>query len=185
MKNNVEKGILLLADPFLLDSSFKRSVVLLVEHNDTGSVGFIVNKKMEIRLDQLLSEPLGVNMEVYYGGPVSTNSLYYIHRLGHVIGDSEEIGDGYSWGGDFEQIRQLFLQGRITERDIRFFVGYTGWGREQLATELNEKAWLLDQNKLDDLFIQEQNEELWRQKMTEKGSHFALWANLPDNPSLN
>lgn len=185
MNPGVEKGKFLFADPFLHDPHFKRSVILLVEHNEQGTVGFIMNKRMEIKLDNILPEPLHLDTEVYYGGPVSTNSLYYMHRMGHLISDSVEIGNGYFWGGDFETIRSLVNTSILKKDDIRFFVGYSGWGNGQLLGEVGEKSWVVDDFDLPTAFSEEQALDLWRQKMTTLGNNYALWANFPENPSLN
>jgi putative transcriptional regulator len=125
-------------------------------------------------------------MNIYYGGPVNTNNLYYIHRLGAVVDDSLEVAEGVYWGGNFETIRSLMFTQSLQKDDIRFFVGYSGWGEGQLETELREKSWVLSREKnLDQLFIEKRLNEIWRKKMTSLGDKYALWANFPETPGMN
>lgn len=181
----IAKGKLLYADPMLHDPYFKRSVIMLVEHNEQGTVGFIMNKQLDIQLDQLIPDSIPIDLKVYYGGPVNTNNLYYVHRLGAVVDDSIEFSDGYYWGGNFETIKSLMAASRITASDIRFFVGYSGWEEGQLESELQENSWVLSHGNLDQLFVEKKLQDIWKSKMTSLGDKYALWANFPENPSLN
>ena len=96
------KGKLLVAEPSILsDSSFNRSVVLLTEHNDSGSVGFIFNKPSPYLISDLIPD-IESSLKVYFGGPVSEDNLYFVHKVPELIPDSIEIADGIFWGGDFE-----------------------------------------------------------------------------------
>ena len=105
-----EKGKLLIAEPSILsDSSFNRSVVLLTEHNDNGSVGFIFNKPSNYTLGDLIPE-IESSLKVYFGGPVSEDSLFFVHKVPELIPESIEIGNGMYWGGDFEAIQDLLKQ---------------------------------------------------------------------------
>lgn len=106
------KGKLLIAEPALTggDVSFNRSVVLLAEHNDEGgSVGFILNKPLEYYINDLISE-ISLPFQVYNGGPVEQDNLYFIHRVPELIENSIEISDGIYWGGDFEKIIDLSIR---------------------------------------------------------------------------
>jgi len=181
----IQKGQLLYADPMLHDAYFKRSVIMLVEHGEQGTVGFIMNKQLDIKLDQVLPEPIPVEMNIYYGGPVNTNNLYYVHRLGALVDDSLEVAEGIYWGGNFETIRSMMYTQSLQKDDIRFFVGYAGWDGGQLESEIREKSWILGNGNLDQLFIEKRLNQIWKQKMTSMGDKYALWANFPENPGLN
>ena len=96
-----KKGKLLIAEPSLTgDVSFNRSVVLIAEHSQEGSVGFILNKPLEYTINDLVSE-IAVPFQVYNGGPVEQDNLYFIHKVPHLIDKSVEISNGIYWGGDF------------------------------------------------------------------------------------
>ncbi|MCW5515541.1 YqgE/AlgH family protein [Muriicola sp. Z0-33] len=179
------KGILLIAEPTLTgDVSFNRSVVLLAEHNSEGSVGFILNKPLDYDISDLVSE-INVPFQVFNGGPVEQDNLYFIHKVPHLIDNSIEISDGIYWGGDFETTVDLINNKTITDRDIRFFLGYSGWASLQLDQELSSKSWIVVKNKYESDIIQKPASAFWKEKMLELGGDYLLWSNAPENPALN
>lgn len=180
-----QKGKLLIAEPSLTgDVSFNRSVVLLAEHNDEGSIGFILNKPLEYQINDLITE-ISLPFQVYNGGPVEQDNLYFIHKVPHLIDNSIEISDGIYWGGDFEKTINLINERIISEEDIRFFLGYSGWSSLQLDQELSSRSWIVVQNKLESAIIQKSSVAFWKEKMIELGGNYLLWSNAPENPSLN
>ncbi|MFD0797874.1 YqgE/AlgH family protein [Maribacter chungangensis] len=180
-----EKGKLLIAEPSLTgDVSFNRSVVLLAEHNNEGSVGFILNKPLEYQINDLVTEIL-IPFQVYNGGPVEQDNLYFIHKVPHLIENSIEISDGIYWGGDFEKTISLINRQVISEDDIRFFLGYSGWSSLQLDEELSSKSWIVVTNEYESQIIKKSSDAFWKEKMMELGGDYMLWSNAPENPSLN
>nr|WP_299381734.1 YqgE/AlgH family protein [Allomuricauda sp.] len=179
------KGRLLVAEPALTgDVSFNRSVVLLAEHNQEGSVGFILNKPLDYNICDLISE-ITIPFKVFNGGPVEQDNLYFIHKVPHLIDESIEISDGIFWGGNFEKTVKLINEGTITEMDIRFFLGYSGWGSQQLDHELDSKSWVVVQNEYESNILEKSSNAFWKEKMVELGGDYLLWSNSPENPSLN
>ena len=180
-----KKGKLLIAEPTLTgDVSFNRSVVLLAEHNAEGSVGFILNKPLEYTISDLITE-IKIPFQVYNGGPVEQDNLYFIHKVPHLIAKSIEISDGIFWGGDFEKTIDLINREVISEEDIRFFLGYSGWSSLQLDQELSSKSWVVVKNDYESAIIQKSSDAFWKEKMVELGGSYLLWSNSPENPSLN
>ncbi|MBT9189506.1 MULTISPECIES: YqgE/AlgH family protein [Zobellia] len=179
------KGKLLIAEPTLTgDVSFNRSVVLLAEHNEEGSVGFILNKPLEYTISELITE-IEIPFQVYNGGPVEQDNLYFIHKVPDLIANSIEISDGIYWGGDFENTIGLINEKIISENDIRFFLGYSGWSSFQLDKELLSKSWIVVENDYESSLIHKSSEAFWKEKMVELGGDYLLWSNSPENPSLN
>lgn len=179
------KGKLLVAEPTLSgDVSFSRSVVLIAEHNHEGSVGFILNKPLEYTIDDLISE-ITIPFKVFNGGPVEQDNLYFIHKVPHLIHDSIEISDGIFWGGNFEKTIELINNKTISEQDIRFFLGYSGWDSSQLDQELSSKSWIVVQNEYESNILEKSSNAFWKEKMLELGGDYLLWSNAPENPSLN
>lgn len=180
-----EKGKLLIAEPTLTgDVSFNRSVVLLAEHNEEGSVGFILNKPLEYHIGELISE-IKVPLQVFNGGPVEQDNLYFIHKVPQLIEGSIEIADGIYWGGDFEKTIELINTKAITEKDIRFFLGYSGWASLQLDQELSSKSWVIISNEYQSDIIQKSSNAFWKEKMVELGGDYLIWSNAPENPAMN
>ena len=179
-----EKGKILISEPFLNDPNFKRSIILLSEHNVEGSVGFILNKPTKLKVDQVLDDFPEFDATVYLGGPVQINTLQFIHRLGDLIEGSTEISDGLYWGGNFEVLMILIEANQITPDDIRFFIGYSGWTEGQLEGELKISSWIVASTIIDNIFSEEPD-KLWREILKGMGKQFAILASFPENPSVN
>jgi putative transcriptional regulator len=137
------KGQLLIAEPSISgDLSFNRSVILLADHDEEGSVGFIINKPLKYTINDLLPE-INASFKIYNGGPVEQDNLYFIHNIPELIPNSIEISNGIYWGGDFESTKALINNGKINKNNIRFFLGYTGWEENQLQLEMISNSWML------------------------------------------
>jgi putative transcriptional regulator len=178
------KGKLLVAEPSILnDPSFNRSVVLLTEHNDDGTVGFILNKLSHFKLNELVPE-ITVDMPIYLGGPVEQGNLYFIHKVPEIIVGSIEIGNGFYWGGNIEIITELVNKQEIKSDEIRFFLGYSGWDVNQLNEELEIDSWVVVENNFPNI-LNADDTTLWKNQMIQLGGDYLIWANAPLNPSLN
>ena len=125
-------GILLIADPFLKDPNFLRTVVFLCEHKDEGSFGFVLNRQYENTLDELIPELEGHKLPVYFGGPVQVDSIHFLHQYPEKIPGGQEVIKGVYWGGDFDAVVNLVKNEEIDKNKVRFFIGYSGWSEGQL-----------------------------------------------------
>ena len=179
-----ERGRLLISEPFLTDPYFRRTVVLLCEHNDEGSFGFVLNKFIDVGVNELVDDIPQFSSRISMGGPVQSGNLYYIHTLGDRIEGSVEIVKGIYMGGSFDMLKILMNAGEIERHMIRFFVGYAGWGQDQLADEMKEKSWLV--SPADPIAIMDsKKDDLWRETLLHMGDEYAMLANFPEDPSLN
>ncbi|PWA05454.1 YqgE/AlgH family protein [Flavobacterium psychrotolerans] len=181
----LKKGQLLIAEPSIIgDLSFNRSVILLAEHNEDGSVGFIVNKPLKYTINDLVPD-IEANFKIYNGGPVEQDNLYFIHNVPELITDSIEISSGIFWGGDFELTKNLINEGKIKKDNIRFFLGYTGWEAQQLENEMQSNSWIIAENLYQNKIIGKSATDFWREKILELGGDYIIWSNAPENPLLN
>ncbi|UZO80181.1 YqgE/AlgH family protein [Aquimarina sp. ERC-38] len=178
------KGHLLIAEPSITGDSFNRSVVLLADHGVQGSVGFIMNKPLEYTLSDLVPE-INANFSIYNGGPVEQDNLYFIHKVPHLIPKSIEISNGIYWGGDFTEVSKLIEENKISAKEIRFFLGYSGWDANQLLSELESNSWVIVKNTYEKNIINKPDTSFWKEKMIELGGDYILWSNAPENPSYN
>jgi putative transcriptional regulator len=183
-KLTLEKGIFLVSEPFLPDPNFKRTVVLLTEHDEDGSIGFVLNRKTNLVLNDVLEDFPEFPAPLYMGGPVEQNTLHYVHLAHHNIPGSKPVLPGLNWGGDFEIIKELVASGVMHLNDIRFFIGYSGWSVAQLEAEMDEKAWILSPAD-SAMVMQEPDSDLWKEVLSKMGQQFKLMANYPDDPRLN
>lgn len=182
---NLQKGKLLIAEPSIIgDLSFNRSVILLADHNHEGSVGFILNKPLEYTINDLIPD-IEASFEIYNGGPVEQDNLYFIHTIPKLITGSIEISNGIFWGGDFDLTKSLINDGRINKENIRFFLGYTGWSANQLENELKENSWIMTSNNYESAILSKSSTQFWKEKIMELGGEYVIWSNAPENPILN
>ncbi|MDT0559409.1 YqgE/AlgH family protein [Ichthyenterobacterium sp. W332] len=183
--NQPNKGDLLIAEPSIIgDISFNRSVILLADHSKEGSIGFILNKPLDYKLKDLITDT-DSNFEVFNGGPVEQDNLYFIHKVPNLIPDSIEISLGVFWGGNFEIVLNLLEKDQLNKKDIRFFLGYSGWEEDQLEAEMDSNVWLLKENIYKASLIEKCCSSFWKEKMLELGGEYSLWSNAPENPSYN
>ena len=188
------QGKLLLSEPFMNDPNFKRTVVLLASHNEEGSVGFVLNRPMELNLGQVISEfknppagRAGNFFPVWDGGPVQRDALFYIHTLGDVVPDSIPIVGDLCWSGNFETIKALIKGNKIAENEIRLFVGYSGWSAGQLHEEIKRNSWLVAPATIELVMnaASSTNEKLWKDVLKSMGKDYSILANFPENPLWN
>ena len=177
-------GILLIAEPFLKDPNFLRTVVLLCEHQEQGSFGFILNKQFEQTLDELLSGMEGFSLPVYYGGPVQMDTIHFLHQYPDLIPESVKVSDDIFWGGNFETVTALIKNNSIDHRKIKFFIGYSGWGCGQLNDEMKEKSWLTVKAN-QGLVFNTSHGEIWKNSLKTMGGEYERLINYPTDPQLN
>lgn len=185
ISEKLQKGQLLIAEPSIIgDLSFNRSVILLADHNQDGSVGFIINKPLKYTINDLVPD-VEANFKIYNGGPVEQDNLYFIHNIPDLIPNSVEISSGIFWGGDFELTKNLINNGEIKKDNIRFFLGYTGWEAHQLENEMRSNSWILTENLYKNKIIGKATTDFWKEKIIELGGDYLIWSNAPENPLLN
>lgn len=181
----IKKGKILIAEPSIIgDISFNRSIILLADHNNEGSIGFILNKPLDYCLGDLIPE-IDSNLPIYNGGPVQQDNLYFIHKVAELIPESIEISEGLFWSGNFEQVSKLVAEEKINENDIRFFLGYSGWEANQLNSELKGNTWILSENTHRNNIIKVVDTAFWKNKMLALGGEYSIWSNAPEHPSHN
>jgi putative transcriptional regulator len=178
-------GKLLIAEPMLGDPNFDRAVILMVEHNDEGALGVVLNRPSDLAVGSVLAEwrELAADPSVLYvGGPVEPNGVLALARR---RGDGEPRG----WAPVVGDVGMFDLH---VEPDtvapvvagVRFFVGYSGWGPGQLESELEAGAWLVVDAFADDVFVGDP-EEMWRSVLRRQQGKVSMLANFPVHPSMN
>jgi len=178
-----EQGKVLVSEPTLRDTYFKRSVVLLTEHSQNGTVGFVLNKPMEVPIYEAFDDFPIFDASVYVGGPVAKDTVHFLHTLGELLPNSMHVLGNVYWGGDFDQLKDLIREGLVTTEQVRFFLGYSGWAPGQLEKELKEKAWVVTQMAPERIL--KSPASIWEDMVNELGKSFQVWANFPENPAMN
>lgn len=179
------QGKVLISEPFLCDHMFGRSVILLVDHTQNGTMGLVMNKPLPLFLNDLLNEiDCRENIPIYKGGPISTDTLFYVHTLEN-IADSLPITDGIYLNGDFSAIKQFMVEGNSIKGKIRFFLGYSGWEPGQLNQEITENTWLVDNADIPSLMDEKASRNLWKNTLGKLGGKYEIWSHFPQVPTLN
>jgi putative transcriptional regulator len=181
---DILSGKLLIADPFLRDPNFLRSVVFICEHKDEGSFGFVLNKKYEQKLGELIVGLESCDFPVYYGGPVQVDTIHFLHQVPDLIPGGVAVTDGVYWGGEFEAVLRLIQQEKLTTYDIRFFIGYSGWGEGQLEDEMKQKSWITGDGTRK-LVFPTNVDNTWKDALKQLGGEYSQMINYPIDPQLN
>ncbi len=178
-------GNILIAEPFLKDPPFMRSVVLLCTYTeDDGAFGFTLNKLCGDTLDELITDMEDYVLPVYSGGPVQTDTLHYLHNYPQHFSDCQKVAEGIYWGGDFELMKALIKNNEIDAREIKFFLGYSGWSRGQLEEEIAEGTWLTAAANAA-LVFKTAHTGVWNESLVQLGGKYKQLINYPTDPQLN
>ncbi|WMN11071.1 YqgE/AlgH family protein [Marivirga salinae] len=180
-----QKGDLLLSEPFLPDHNFDRTVILLCEHNEEGSFGFVLNKSSILKVDEVLQDIGTFEADLYVGGPVQQNTLHFIHDIEELKEGGQKITDGLFWGGNFETLQGLMQKGALNKEKARFFVGYSGWSENQLQEEIDNNSWIIARGVHPSNIFKSPPETLWKSILEKMGGRFKIYANYPSDPNLN
>ncbi|PKP53016.1 MAG: hypothetical protein CVT92_06050 [Bacteroidetes bacterium HGW-Bacteroidetes-1] len=178
------KGRALIAEPLMDEFYFGRAVILLIEHNDDGTFGMVMNKPSGALFNAIVTDFPEFDAMVYIGGPVETDKLFFIHTLGNEIPESSEIVPGLYWGGDIESVREMMTLGILKKDQIRFFLGYSGWSPKQLESELKRNAWVISETS-SKLLLHTKPEKMWNSFLQRMGPSYDLWRGFPVNPEMN
>lgn len=180
-----QKGRILISEPFLQDNYFKRSIVLITEHDETdGTVGFVLNKPVDIAIDEIVENFPKTKSSLSLGGPVNTNTLHYIHTMGDIIPNSNKVIGNICWGGEFEVVERLIQSGNIDNTQLKFFLGYSGWSPDQLEEELEESAWLVTELSPEQIMAP-MNRNYWKRHLEHMGKKYEMWSKFPEDPEMN
>ena len=180
--NSVKAGFFLLAEPLLDDPNFERTVILVCQHSEEGAFGLVVNRPTEISVSEAI-DLLDIENRLFVGGPVEQHTMHFLHTFTHLQG-SLTISEEIFWGGDFDDLQELALKGRIEEENCRFFVGYSGWSELQLEAELKNNTWIISKVNPKIIFEYEP-EQLWNAILKEMGGKYKVYSNYPIDPRLN
>ncbi len=185
----VQKGRILISDPFLNDNYFSNAVILICELNEKGAFGLILNHYIDESLSDFMNHFDDHNsnkFKISLGGPVDTDSIYYIHNRPDLIeGSIKIVEDIYLGNGkNFNDLSTLIRDGKITKNELKFFLGYSGWTAGQLQSELSKNSWFVG-NLSTKTIMNYQHEDIWKKTMEKMSEKHRVISNFPQNPLLN
>jgi putative transcriptional regulator len=174
-------GSILLAKPFWQDEKYKRSVILVLEHDEFGSSGVILNKLSTACVKDILPDT-DFPHPVYYGGPCEVEIISFLHNKSLIPG-CIQLANGLYIGGNFEEMKKIITQKRIRIHDVKFIVGHVGWLKGQLDEEVRQQKWWIESIASDELF-RDNWDELWASKLIQSGHVYGVFNKYPD-PIMN
>lgn len=181
-KYEPQAGRFLVSEPFLRDPDFTRTVILLTEHDDEGSMGFVLGKTIQVDFDEMFPYFSQANVPVYLGGPVGQNTLHFVHNQPELISEGLQIADDLYWSGNLEDVRLAFERRQLRRGQIVFFVGYSGWAGGQLRKELLQKTWIVAPENPDMVFGAKPNP--WKSVLGTM-LEFKHFVHYPLHPQMN
>ena len=181
------KGYFLIANPVLPDPNFSRTVVLLCNHDDEGSFGLVINRSAPINSKEVFAE-MGMSEypsgKIYVGGPVSPSQVFYLCRSEEPLPELETICEDVYLGMSWELLDNLMTRLKDPEKNIRFYLGYSGWGAGQLAGEMTRLSWLTSQ-ACGKFVFQENEDGIWANVVRSLGKDYEYLTQAPVNPQWN
>jgi len=186
---SLEKGRILISDPFLNDNYFSNSVILLCELNEKGAFGLVLNHYIDESLSDFMNDFQGKKTDrfkISLGGPVDTDSIYYIHNRPDIIeGSIQIIDDVYLGNGiNFTDLSVLIEEEKIKKNELKFFLGYSGWTAGQLQEELLKNSWFVG-NLSTRTLMNYDREDIWKKTLEQMSEKHRVISNFPQNPLLN
>lgn len=146
---NCKPGTIIKSTAALNNSVFEEVQILITENNADGATGFIINKLFERPLNALQEFKQLRYFNLYDGGPVDKEHLFFVHRRPDIIEGGEKIDDTIFYGGNFAQAIAAINNYTLTESDIKIFIGYCGWDAGELEAEMEEGSWEVNKNIAD------------------------------------
>ncbi len=182
MKNELSIGTILISKPFMEDKRFEKTIILIVDINHDGIIGFILNKNTNNSIQDIIKELPNSNISIKYGGPVDeVSSLFYIHQYPDLIMDSKQIKNGLFWSGNINDVIKGLKSNQIHNQKITFFLGYTGWEKEQLKNEIKDGSWIIYETNL----VNFDKNLSWSNLLIEINKEYEVWATAPSDFHLN
>ncbi|MDD3280149.1 MAG: YqgE/AlgH family protein [Bacteroidales bacterium] len=179
----LKAGNILISVPFMGDAYFDRSVVLLIEHNQSGSFGIIINKKLEKIPLKFVKTDTKKRLNLYNGGPVEIDHLFFIHTYGDLLENNINLRQGLFFGGKEYDLISLIKADLVNEENIRFYIGYCGWESGQLEAEIQANMWVVGAFKKEYVFPE--NTRVWWEAVDALGGEYNHWLQFPEKAYYN
>lgn len=148
----ISAGNFLKATESLNETNFEAAVLFITEHNENGAIGFVINRPYHRNLNELIEFKNSVAFPLYEGGPVENEKVFFIHQRPDLIGGGTRINNGIFLGGNFKQAVSQINQQKLTENDVKIFIGYCGWDNDELEEEVREGSWSIVEDGTKNVF---------------------------------
>lgn len=178
-----KSGVLLISEPFIPEPAFKRTVLLLSQHNTEGSVGFIINKPTQLLVHEALDDFPESDAIIYWGGNFKTDSIFYVHSIADLPG-AKKICQGVYWGGDYSLLKVLIESGEVDVDDIKFIAGFCAWDPGELEQQVEQESWWLSIADPYSVFVEDAT-AIWGNVLQRMGHVYGIMNDFPVDPEMN
>ncbi len=177
----ITAGEIIISQGFWGNDDLSRSVVLILQHNERGSVGVLLNRQSNLMLNDVIP---GINTEadLYYGGQSGINKIGFLHNIKE-LSRSIPIANNIYWGGNIYQLKAMFEHGETDPSQVHFYAGLMEWPHGMLEKEIEEKKWWID-TLTDEELLNTDSNYLWSLKLIASGNTYGMLYSVPD-PNLN
>lgn len=145
--SDIIPGIFIKSTANLMGSFFEHAAILIVKHNEEGSIGFVTNKPFGKSLHELIEFSHAKPFPLMDGGPVDRDHLFVLHKRPDLIEGGEKVNNGFYLGGNMEQVIKAINTNGPNQQEIQLFVGYCGWDAGELEAEIAEGSWTLSKSE--------------------------------------
>lgn len=181
---NSSKGHILISNSTIISEEFNKTVVFMIEHDNSGAFGLVINKKSDFTLNEIIigiPHNISYNIPIYWGGPVDHSFISILHNDNSYSDPGIPVIPGVFLSRNYDLLMSL-LQSNTNQYKV--FHGYSGWSSGQLESEFERKSWVL--HKVNDKFILDKEEEdAWRDALKSKGGIYKYFADHTKDPLLN
>ena len=183
-KSKLEIGSIIVSQPYLADNYFHRSVILICDHNKNRSIGFQINKPLNISLKETIKN-IEIDDKLYLGGPVDNKNIYFIHKSSKLKKNSIRLNRDIYFGGDLDYLIKLILNNKIKSNEYKFFLGYSGWSKGQLYDEIKDNSWIIISQFNSKNIFTPNYKNIWNNILKKSGGLNKMFSNYPIDPRLN
>lgn len=186
-RNDFSVGTLLVAEPFMNDKWFGRAVIVIIDNDEKGTAGVVLNNRLTTSLSEVFKDVTAKDVPVFCGGPLGHDRLLMVHTLGDdIVRDARMILPGLWLGGRFEDALNYVNAGYPTDGHLRFIIGYSGWSEGQLSDELNDNTWALATGRVSAKeLLTGADDAYWHKVVGEMGDKYRRWRVLPRDIRAN
>lgn len=156
----LQTGNIIISTASLDGTNFEKVAIVITEHNEKGTIGYVFNKFFPRNFNELEEFRHSIPVQLYEGGPVQTDMLYFMHRRSDLVEEGELVARNVYMGGEFKKAVQLLNNGQLSVDDVRLFIGYCGWDVNELEAEIIEGSWQLTEATVD-LVFSASTESIW------------------------
>ena len=143
IKEHLKAGLHIKSTDELIGSFFEHTTILIVEHNEAGSTGFVINRPFEKSLNDLIEFKHCKPFPLMDGGPVDRDHLYILHKRPDLIDGGNPVSNDYYLGGNMDQVIKAINSSASNTQEIQLFIGYCGWDPKELDEEVEEASWII------------------------------------------